>query len=404
MKKDNIILNLILFFSALATSLGIFMRLMHLSFPKEKVFDEVYFPVFAQDYLTRTTFFDVHPPFGKFLIAIGIKLFGFDEFGWRIIPAICGILVVLGLGYIWYKWQKDWLGGVILAGFAALDGLLITYSRTSLIDEVGLFVILLAFLAAVLVKKRSHLIWLAILIGLAVSVKWLALGIIAPVAFIMWRKKLLKWFLLSLVIACAIYILNIYLGQVIIRSSDPIQKIFTWHKESMQFHLNLKDGHPWSSKWWSWPIFLRPVLFYYKDLVNGKIAVITSLPNPLLGWLSAASIILSAWYLAVLKLLYRQKIADHPLTIILIGFFAFWLPWAFAKRVFFIYHYLPSYSFALMSLTYWVSVAYKKYNWIALILVLGIFACGIYFIPFSVGTGLSSVWLSRHVWINSWLY
>jgi dolichyl-phosphate-mannose--protein O-mannosyl transferase len=124
--KKHFVTNIILFVSALATSFGVFVRIMHLSFPKEKVFDEVYFPVFAHDYLTRISFFDVHPPFGKFLIAIGIKLFGFNEFGWRIIPALCGILVVLGLGYIWWRWQKDLLGGVILAGFAALDGLLIT--------------------------------------------------------------------------------------------------------------------------------------------------------------------------------------------------------------------------------------------------------------------------------------
>lgn len=404
MKKQNIILNFVLFTSALATSFGIFVRLMHLSFPKEKVFDEVYFPVFAQDYLTRASFFDVHPPFGKFLIAIGIKLFGFSEFGWRIIPAICGVLVVLGLGYIWWKWQKDLLGGIMLAGFAALDGLLITYSRTSLIDGVGLFVILGAFLVAVLVKKRRHLIWLAIFIGLAVGVKWLALAIVVPVGYLMWRRKILKWFLLSLLLSAVVYLLTVYLGQVIIKADKPLLKTFIWHKESIEFHLNLKDGHPWSSKWWSWPLFLRPVLFYYKELTTGKVSVITSLPNPILGWLSAASIVLSVWYLAVLKFVYRHRIADHPLVIILLGFFAFWLPWALAKRVFFIYHYLPAYSFALMSLIYWVSSAYRKYSWLALLIVLAITASGIYFIPFSVGTALSRDWLAHHVWINSWLY
>jgi dolichyl-phosphate-mannose--protein O-mannosyl transferase len=253
-------------------------------------------------------------------------------------------------------------------------------------------------------ENKKHLIWLAIVIGFAIGVKWLALAVILPIGYLMWRKKLLKWFLLSLLISGAVYLITVYLGQVIIKADNPLLKTFLWHKESMDFHLHLKDGHPWSSKWWSWPIFLRPVLFYYKELTDNKISVITSLPNPILGWLSAASIVLSAWYLAVLKFYYKQKIADHPLVIILIGFFSFWIPWAFAKRVFFIYHYLPSYSFALMSLIYWVSLVYKKYSWVALIIVLVIAASGIYFIPFSTGTALSRDWLAHHVWVKSWLY
>ncbi len=38
------------------------------------VFDEVYFAKFGYNYITGTPFFDAHPPLGKYLIALGIRL------------------------------------------------------------------------------------------------------------------------------------------------------------------------------------------------------------------------------------------------------------------------------------------------------------------------------------------
>jgi dolichyl-phosphate-mannose--protein O-mannosyl transferase len=36
------------------------------------VFDEVYYAKFAKDYLTKTPFFNPHPPLSQYIIAIGI--------------------------------------------------------------------------------------------------------------------------------------------------------------------------------------------------------------------------------------------------------------------------------------------------------------------------------------------
>jgi dolichyl-phosphate-mannose--protein O-mannosyl transferase len=36
------------------------------------VFDEVYYAKFAKDYLTKTPFFNAHPPLSQYIIAIGI--------------------------------------------------------------------------------------------------------------------------------------------------------------------------------------------------------------------------------------------------------------------------------------------------------------------------------------------
>jgi len=36
------------------------------------VFDEVYYAKFAKDYLTKTPFFNAHPPLSQYIIAIGL--------------------------------------------------------------------------------------------------------------------------------------------------------------------------------------------------------------------------------------------------------------------------------------------------------------------------------------------
>jgi len=57
--------------------LGVFLFSLSLRFGKLErfntlVFDEVYYAKFANDYLTKTPFFNAHPPLSQYIIAIGI--------------------------------------------------------------------------------------------------------------------------------------------------------------------------------------------------------------------------------------------------------------------------------------------------------------------------------------------
>jgi dolichyl-phosphate-mannose--protein O-mannosyl transferase len=72
-----------------------FLRVINLGNPKGFVFDEVYYVDGARDYLRygvevagSKPEFVVHPPIGKWCIALGIKIFGDSEFGWRIAAAV----------------------------------------------------------------------------------------------------------------------------------------------------------------------------------------------------------------------------------------------------------------------------------------------------------------------------
>jgi len=62
----------------LFAAVGIAVRAHRLSDPDSVVFDEVHFGGQAAHYLTRTFFFDVHPPLGKLIFAAVGYLAGFD--------------------------------------------------------------------------------------------------------------------------------------------------------------------------------------------------------------------------------------------------------------------------------------------------------------------------------------
>lgn len=66
-----------------AITLGLFVaallvRVLHIDYPDEVVFDEVHFGKFAAYYIKREYFFDVHPPLAKLMITAMAWLVGFD--------------------------------------------------------------------------------------------------------------------------------------------------------------------------------------------------------------------------------------------------------------------------------------------------------------------------------------
>jgi dolichyl-phosphate-mannose-protein mannosyltransferase len=87
----------------------------------------------------------VHPPVGKWTIAIGEWLFGLHPFGWRFMTAVLGTLSVLMLCRIGRRLFRSTLLGCLAGGLMAVDGLHFVMSRTALLDLVLMFWVLAAF-------------------------------------------------------------------------------------------------------------------------------------------------------------------------------------------------------------------------------------------------------------------
>jgi dolichyl-phosphate-mannose-protein mannosyltransferase len=105
--------------------------------------------------------FVVHPPLGKWLIALGMAVFGPENpVGWRFSTALVGVLAVLVLMLIAHKLFGSLLL-TSLAGFLfAIDGNAIVMSRVALLDNYVMFFALLGF-GAVLLDRDHHRVRLA---------------------------------------------------------------------------------------------------------------------------------------------------------------------------------------------------------------------------------------------------
>ncbi|MBT1177666.1 phospholipid carrier-dependent glycosyltransferase [Bifidobacterium callimiconis] len=85
----------------------------------------------------------VHPPFGKWCIALGLQLFGgaANSFAWRVSTAVAGTLAILILCRVVLRIFRS-LPMALIAGFLmSIDGMGITLSRTGLLDN---FIMVLA--------------------------------------------------------------------------------------------------------------------------------------------------------------------------------------------------------------------------------------------------------------------
>jgi len=402
------LLNQTWFFLCLLILVSFFLRIWHLGAIKEPIFDEVYFVAFAKNYLTHVSFFDIHPPLGKLILAIGIKIFGDNQFGQRIMPAIFGTALI-PLGYLAAKelmakakLNRAKIVGLFTALILTLDGMLLVYSRVGLMDIFLVFFIVLSFylfLKFANTQKILYLFFSGVAVGLAASVKYNgALLILIFLIIILVRKipflKNLLYFVLFLGLVPIIIYLSFFLFNFPL-NNQFLHEVLNWHIQSFNYNLTLTEGHPYASKWWGWFLLLRPIWLYFKDL-NGQYIGVDGIGNPLLWWSAIVVLPLLIW--GVFK---RSKVN----LIILSSFLIFCLFWAFFSRVLFQYHAIPAFTFLAFGIAYWLErlLQVKSGNILVAVYFLAVLAIFIYFLPIWMGLPISSANFYHHIWLKGWI-
>ena len=296
-------------------------------------------------------------------------------------------------------------GALLLAAFLASETILVVYSRTGLLDGILLFFILATLLTALRAERRGQVIWPAVLLGLSVAVKWAALGLVVPVGYVLWRKGLLKPFVGALWISVIVYVLVVYVGEIAGGTSDPWLAwigVWEWHLYAAG-GIALQVDHPWASPWWSWPLMLRPIIFFHEADTEGRLLTIAAIGNPVLWWSSTIAVVLSLGELVRRKVVARKPVADHPLVPVVLGYVALLLPWVTGTRVAFLYHYLPSYAFALLTLVYWLCRLWKYRPWMVVAFATCVLVTTLFFLPMTMALPMSPESLRQRAWLESWL-
>ena len=113
---------------------GLGIRLWHITDLPYPIFDEVYFPAYAAEYLDGHPSWEGHPPLGKYFIMTAIALLGRNPLGCRVAEAFVGALIpILAAGLTYQLTARQWVG--LLAGIlVGLDGLYLVESRCGLIN------------------------------------------------------------------------------------------------------------------------------------------------------------------------------------------------------------------------------------------------------------------------------
>ena len=417
---------------AFITLISFLLRVINLGRPKELVFDEIYYVDGARDFLkygvemdgTKAEFI-VHPPLGKWLIALGMQIFGDDPFGWRIATAVFGTAMIVLIALVAHELFHSRFLTVLASALMAVDGLALVHSRTSLLDNFLAFFILLASYLFI----RGRLWLMALALGLALSIKWSALYFIAIFAAIsLYRtfrflggkeliKPTLKNFAQFGFIPVTIYVASWFgwfksnLGWDRTWSDNPISSFIYYHQQMLQFHTGLTDKHSYQSNPWSWLVMGRPTSFYYETPTGcGSESCsqeVLALGTPFLWWFGAIAILVvfGVW---ISKLASRSF--DPAVTLIVSGMAAGYLPWFFfQQRTTFSFYAIIFEPFLILALIYcawlWMEKAKNLAN--ARFLIIAIYVVillnFLYFLPlFRAEIITYEAWNAR-MWLPSWI-
>lgn len=321
------------------TLLAGLLRFLRLNIPHGKIFDEIYYSCDAQNLLrfgveqgtkpnnpdcipNGQPGFIVHPPLGKWLIGIGEKTFGVNEFGWRFSAAVAGTVSVLLLIRLARRMTGSTLLGCLAGLLMTFDGLEFVQSRTSMLDIFLMLFVLAAVTCAVADRdwvrrqlaasddaqltgwgprlgRRPWLIGTGLCLAAAVATKWSGLyhlallvgliylwevgarrtaGIAAP-----WRatvrRSLLPLLAALIVLPAALYVLS-WTGWFLSSNGwdrhwatasnatygflpDVLRSWWHYHVEIYGFHTHLSSKHPYQSHPLGWLALARPVSYYY---------------------------------------------------------------------------------------------------------------------------------------------
>jgi len=475
----------------LILGLAALLRFWDLGYPHKLVFDETYyvkdaftlsrlgyegswpnnanasFEAGTANIFSADPSYVVHPPLGKWIISLGINLFGAqNSFGWRFSVALLGVASV-GVLYLVAKQIFGSRRWALIASFLlAIDGHAIVLSRTGLLDGILAFFALLAFYFLLLdraanrlhVWRRPWLLAMAVTLGAASAVKWSGIYLLAAFALYVlcsdvllarkvheatetktgfnWMSQItvrgIATFVMSVPLAIATYLAS-WTGWLVTSGGyfrnwvapagtvsplwswvpQPLQALWHYHQEAYSFHVNLHVGHPYAANPLGWLLLLRPTSFFYEgnaygqngcDIKSSCASAITALGNPAIWWVAAVAVIL--------VLIRWLRARDRKAGLILLGLASGYVPWLiYLNRTTFQFYSIVFLPWMILALVYVLQrqvASRESYEQVrsrgrTLAYLALCFAVSMFFLPIWIGTTVPYWFWLAHMWLPSWI-
>jgi dolichyl-phosphate-mannose-protein mannosyltransferase len=368
-------------------ALGVYLRLVDCQGPNALRWDEHHYVNVAHSYLAGRYATDDHPPFGKLIMTGAMYLLGDRPIGWRFASLVFGFL---NIGLIAWVAEIVWKRGraaLIAGAFAAADGFFIAYSRAALLD--GMIVAFAMAGIATLLSARSWrgVLVASLLLGGAASFKLNGVTFVcSSLVVCAATRRLRRLTPVVALVSAAVFYLQHAAALALTGHSATVPAVIAENHKLIAHHLSYTVVNPNSSHWYTWflpwkPLYLRRDI----DRVTGSIRALLTLGNPLLWWgataavLAAAKIVVGVGARRLWPLLRDAapspaagpSAPDGPvlavesraavlfwMLLVWAAPLAFWVP---NLRDAYLYHYLPSYTFALVLLAGFCDRLYARY-------------------------------------------
>jgi len=404
--------------------------LIHLDQPSVIMFDEIHYLPAAQALLDLSGPRNVeHPMLGKELIAAGMALLGDNPFGWRIASTIAGTATVLGVfAFLWLLTgsMRATLVGALLT---LLNQTVYVQARTGMLDVfLGCFLVWALVMGLWSMKSSGRHVWwrwlaVGVLLGMTTAVKWAGVPyiVLAGLAFLVIRirdaRRAKKPVLAALsgrdqphwpglpaipallamgMVSVVTYFLTFL--PAFFYATDPLSLpgLFAQQLHMWQMQTQILPHHTYQSSWWSWPLMLRPIWYFY-EWDRGAQRGVLLIGNPLIMWGGLLAVLACYWA-------WVKDKAIRPLAMALLWTASLAIYVVIPKSIGFYYYYYPSSIFLCMALP----VAFLHFDkgrnrgWEEWFTALSLLMFG-YFYPILSGAPLTDSQGFLHwMWIGSW--
>jgi len=396
---------------------GLWLRMVDLNFPRGMSWDEHHFVLNARSYLAGVPDLNDHPPLGKLIIAAAIELLGDGSVAWRIAPLLfgCANIALVGLLARWATGERR--AFYVGAALAALDGFLIAYSRSALLDGMLACLCLATVWTAVRVRTALGIALASLLLGSACAIKYSAVvffPILAWAALSLPRPALA---LPALLLAPPTYVGWFSLGLHLARQRTGVAAVIAETQRLYRHHAGLTDWkHPYLSHWYEWFLPTRPIPMRADPWSEGRVRVLNSIGNPLLWWLVDLAVLVTiAAACVALVLAFRKRelpallgrlrrIGDTPVkrVLLLAAFAAPLLPWLIAKRDSYMNHYLPAYVFGIVLVATLFDAALRRFRTAAFVALLVVGQVAFFYSPIWGQLPLTRSGVYARLFVQSW--